>query len=207
MFFLQKSLNSALRLSNASLLKKSNFLLFNSFSTRLKVINDVSRGSSFFYYRNSSSVTEEDLMNFVFGLGNRFVFSTKFSFYLNKISNQSFYFEFSRILNESIISAWDLTLVCILEIFSGRNWRGFRPFRNINDSFFVVKHIFYKFKSRGWIIKIPLVPNFCFLSSNTFKRKTFLLDLFDKKIFLFLCKIKNGILLPALFSFLLNEFL
>lgn len=201
-------MNLALKSSNISLVKKINTLLFNSFSVRLKVVKDVVINSSEFLNFPSSSFANEDLLNLVLGLGNRFFNSTKFSFYLTKVSGQSFYFGFFKFYNQSIRSIIHLSLFPVLEVLSGKNWKGFRPYRHLNDSFFSVKNIFFRFRSRHWILRIPLVLDSSLsLFLNDFFHKRFILGYFLNNYTVnALVKARDNIFLSTFFSFLLTEF-
>nr|YP_009145476.1 RoaA [Monomorphina parapyrum]AKL78949.1 RoaA [Monomorphina parapyrum] len=207
-FFLQKSLNSAIKFYNVSSVKRKNAVFFNSFSVRLKAVKDCVVNSSLFVNFNTSLITGEDFINVVLGLGNRSFDSIKLSFYLIKGTGQSFYFLFSKLFNESVRFIWDLSLSPFLEILSGKVWQGFRPFRELTDSLFSVKNILYKVKSRNWILKksfnLDLISYFLF--HDFFRKKSFLSNFLKKDSFYFFLKGKNIVFLSVFLSFLLNEF-
>jgi RNA-directed DNA polymerase len=203
---LQQDLNRAMKVSNIYLVKKKYILLFNSFSTRLKAIKTVSLDSSNYLMPGSLYNTDCELISIAFGLTIFLPASVKFGFYVNKVSKQSFYFPFPGFYYKSICSLVDLTLFPILEVLSGKSWQGFRPFRVLSDSVLVAKNVFYKFKLRSYILKLPLRLTSYSLFPKFFVKKFILHKLFNKRSFFYFYKDNNKIIFPILISFLLNEF-
>jgi hypothetical protein len=205
--FLQKKLNSAVEFSNFSMVKKINVLLLNSLCGRLKVSKEILSTSFLPFSYNSFSITNADFIDIIFALNFKLNLPSKFSFYLTKITNQSFYFEFINVYDKTIQSIWNLTLSPILEVVSGKSWLGFRPFRQVEYSVLSVRNILYKLKSNSWVLKLDLDLSVNFFDSCLFLKRFFLGVLCGKRSLNYFYVSGNSLFWSVFSSVLLNGFL
>lgn len=150
--------------------------LFSGLSFRLKAVREIILNTSDMpdlLLTNNLVLSDIEKFNLVFNLRATFCRFKSLKFYLENVQAQCFLFSFCNIYEVLVEVIWNNFFSTVLEFnVSNHNSSIFRPFRNSEHSFLILKALFLRNKFFTWNLRFRFV-SFLELSSSNWLWKNF----------------------------------